>query len=101
MVSTTPRPTPLIKRLLGETSCAVTRAETKANAANLADGFIGRIEERYGGTAIGRQELEGALVDDVPGAWLRRFIISACHCLHYRDIIALAFCSSGSYPAAQ
>lgn len=75
MVSTTPRPTALIKRLLGETNCAVTRAETKANAANLADGFVQRIEARYGGTNLGRQELEGALIDDAPGAlWTRQLI---------------------------
>ena len=53
MVSTTPRPTPLIKQLLGDLNCAVTRAETKANAANLADGFMDRIEARYGGTNMG------------------------------------------------
>ena len=78
MVSTTPRPTPLIKQLLGDPNCAVTRAETKANAANLADGFIARIEARYGGTNMGRQELEGALIDDVPGALWTHGLIEQC-----------------------
>ena len=78
MVSTTPRPTPLIKQLLGDPNCALTRAETKANAANLADGFIDHIEARYGGTNMGRQELEGALVDDVPGALWTHQLIEQC-----------------------
>ena len=61
MVSTTPRPTPLIKQLLGNPNCALTRAETKANAANLADGFIDHIEARYGGTNMGSNRFGSGL----------------------------------------
>lgn len=61
MVSTTPRPTPLIKRLLAAPETVVTRAATTANAANLAPSFMAQIVARYVGTDLGRQELDGEL----------------------------------------
>ncbi len=75
MVSTTPRPTALIKRLLAAPETTVTRAATDANAANLAPGFMTQIVNRYVGTDLGRQELQGELVEDRPGAlWTRALI---------------------------
>ena len=53
----------------------VTRGKTRDNIANLAPGFVEAIEGRYGGTRLGRQELEGELLEDVPGAlWQRDWI---------------------------
>jgi phage terminase large subunit-like protein len=50
----------------------VTRGRTYDNAANLAAPFLRQIEDRYGGTRLGRQELEGELLEDIPGAlWTR------------------------------
>ena len=46
----------------------VTRGSTFANAANLAPNFLEGIKARYGGTRLGRQELEAELLSDVPGA---------------------------------
>ena len=40
MVTTTPRPTPLVKRLIAAPTTALTRALTRDNAANLAPGFL-------------------------------------------------------------
>lgn len=72
VVTTTPRPTPLIKRLLGDPNCVVTRSATTDNEANLAPGFLEAVVGRYVGTALGRQELDGELLEDAPGALWQR-----------------------------
>lgn len=77
IVTTTPRPTTLVKRLLTEPGTVVTRAATAANAANLSDAFLAAIVARFEGTALGRQELDGDLVEDVEGALWQRAVIDA------------------------
>lgn len=72
LVTTTPRPLPLVKRLLADPATVVTRAATSANRVNLAQGFIDRIAALYGGSALGRQELDGELVEDRADALWRR-----------------------------
>lgn len=71
-VTTTPRPIPLLKALLADPSVVATRAATTANAAFLAPGFLSDMERRYAGTALGRQELLGEIVDQRAGALWRR-----------------------------
>ena len=70
VVTTTPRPRPLIKKLLARTdgSVVVTRGSTFDNQANLAPTAISELRARYEGTRLGRQELYGELIDDVEGA---------------------------------
>ncbi len=68
VVTTTPRNSALLKRLLAQPSTVVTRAPTRANRAWLAESFLAEIEARYGGTRLGRQELEGELLEDIEGA---------------------------------
>lgn len=77
LVTTTPRPLPLIKRLIGDPDTAVTRGATMDNSANLAANTIKQLYERYGGTRIGRQELEGEILTDIPGALWNRDNIDA------------------------
>ena len=67
-VTTTPRPTPILRDLLARNSTVNTHAATHANRANLAAGFLEEIDARYGGSALGRQEIEGLLLDEVEGA---------------------------------
>lgn len=75
IVTTTPRPIGIIRKLLVDPDCTVTRGRTYDNAANLAAPFLRQIEDRYGGTRLGRQELEGEVLDDIPGAlWQRSSI---------------------------
>jgi phage terminase large subunit-like protein len=75
IVTTTPRPIPIIKKLMADPDCTVTRGRTLDNSSNLAAPFLKQIEERYGGTRLGRQELEGEILDDMPGAlWNRELI---------------------------
>lgn len=77
-VTTTPRPIPALKRLIAQPGVAVTRGGTKLNAANLAPGFLATMEASYGGSRLGRQELDGELIEDPPGAlWSRDDIEAA------------------------
>ena len=68
VVATTPRPTQIVRDLIGDSTTAVTRGNTYANRANLAPRFLERITARYAGTRLGRQEIEGELLEDTPGA---------------------------------
>jgi len=72
VVSTTPRPIPLIKRLMADSKTAVTRAATSANAANLAPAFLDAVVGRYQGTRLGRQELDGEIIEDCADSLWRR-----------------------------
>jgi phage terminase large subunit-like protein len=75
MVTTTPRPIPLLKRFLADPSVAVSRARTSDNAENLAPSFLETVVGRYAGTRLGRQELDGDLIEDRPdGLWSRDMI---------------------------
>jgi phage terminase large subunit-like protein len=76
-VTTTPRPVPLLKRLVADPATAISRAATHANAANLAPAFLSAVVARYRGTRLGRQELDGALIEDRPDALWRREAIDA------------------------
>jgi phage terminase large subunit-like protein len=78
LITTTPRPTRLIKRLLADPAVAVVRLGTAENAPNLAPGFLKAMTARYGGTRLGRQELDGELIDDRENAlWTRDRIEAA------------------------
>lgn len=68
IVTTTPKPRPLIKALLEHPSAIVTRGSTYDNAANLSPQFLAEIKRRYEGTRLGQQELYGDLLADNPGA---------------------------------
>ncbi|NQY13527.1 MAG: DNA-packaging protein [Henriciella sp.] len=74
VATTTPRPVPLVKRLMGG-EAMVTHSATRDNAAHLAAGFVDSVEAAYAGTALARQELMGELIEDVEGAlWTRKSI---------------------------
>ncbi len=68
VVTTTPRNTPILKQILENASTVITHAATEANRANLAKSFLEEVQSRYAGTRLGRQELEGVLLDDAEGA---------------------------------
>lgn len=74
-VTTTPRPLPIIKRLMEDKGTIVTRGRTLDNVSNLAPGSVEAMMDRYAGTRLGRQELDGEILDDVPGAlWTREML---------------------------
>ena len=72
VVTTTPRPVTLIRRLLNDPRAIKTSESTYANAANLAPSALKAFRDRYEGTRLGRQELMAEVLDDVPGALWRR-----------------------------
>jgi phage terminase large subunit-like protein len=75
VVTTTPRPIGLLKRLMADPATALTHASTRANAFHLSQAFIDTVFARYGGTRLGRQELEGELIEDrADGLWSRALI---------------------------
>lgn len=73
VVTTTPKPTRLIRDLLQRKDCRITRGSTYDNRSNLAKPFLDAIVKKYEGTRLGRQELYAEVLADVPGAlWTQR-----------------------------
>ena len=68
LVTTTPRPTKIIRELVKRNDVVVTRGSTFENKQNLAPSFLHEITERYEGTRLGSQELHAEILDDVDGA---------------------------------
>ncbi len=78
LVTTTPRPIPLLKELIAHPATALTRALTRENAANLAPSFLESVVAQYAGTRLGRQELDGEIVDERKDAlWTRDMVEAA------------------------
>jgi phage terminase large subunit-like protein len=75
VVTTTPRPTRIVRELLADAGTVATRGSTYDNRANLAPAFFRQVIGKYEGTRLGRQELYAEILDDVPGAlWTRELI---------------------------
>jgi len=74
-ITTTPRPTALIKEIVRDPHTVITRGSTYDNRDNLAKNFFSQIIRRYEGTRLGRQELDAELLTDTPGAlWSQSLI---------------------------
>ena len=72
LVTTTPRNIEALRKLREMPDTVETRSNTWANAAHLAPGFLAGLELRFGGTRLGRQELEAELIEDNDDAVWRR-----------------------------
>ncbi|NIJ48422.1 terminase large subunit domain-containing protein [Rhizomicrobium electricum] len=78
LVTTTPRAIKALKDLMAMPDVVRTHSTTKENAANLAPTFLAGLELRYGGTRLGRQEMEAELIEDNDAAlWKRDWIEAA------------------------
>jgi predicted phage terminase large subunit-like protein len=77
VVTTTPRPTRLINDLVGrhDGTVHITRGSTWENSQNLSDIALEELRRRYEGTRLGRQELEGELLEDLEGAFWNRTML--------------------------
>jgi phage terminase large subunit-like protein len=83
VITTTPKPTRLIKSLAASEETVITHGSTYDNQANLAKKFYEKIIRKYEGTRLGRQELMAELLDDRPGAlWTLKAIDAdrVCQC---------------------
>ena len=87
LVTTTPRPVPIIKRLLERTdgSVKLVRGSTFDNAKNLAPSALAQLRARYEGTRLGRQELYAEVLTDTPGALFTQALIDDKRVQHYSD----------------
>lgn len=68
LITTTPKPRPLLKELIGDPDSRISRATTYDNMHNLAPTFVQKIIKKYEGTRVGRQELYAEMLTDVEGA---------------------------------
>jgi len=78
VITTTPRPIALLKQLIADPATALTRTGTQANARHLSAAFLEHVLERYAGTRVGRQEIDGEIVEDRADALWSRALIEAC-----------------------
>jgi phage terminase large subunit-like protein len=77
LVTTTPRPVPLLKRLLAAPDTIVTRGRTRDNDS-LPGRYLAAMDDLYAGTRLGRQELDGELIEDFEGALWTRTLVEDC-----------------------
>lgn len=104
LITTTPRRgNKILKELLkqhdeGDEDVLVVRASTRDNAANLSPTFLRKIEQRYVGTTLGRQELDGEMLDEVEGALITAALVDATR-VHADDIPELDRIGVGVDPA--
>lgn len=78
VIATTPKPHPLIKKLMQDPTCVVTRGSTYDNKDNLAPAFLNAILSKYEGTRLGKQEIHAEILEDLEGAmWKREWIDNA------------------------
>jgi phage terminase large subunit-like protein len=82
-ITGTPKPVKLIKDLLKEVGTIIIEGGTRENKANVSDKWLRKMDSQYGGTRLGRQELDGEVLDDNPGAlwrreWIERDRVSVC-----------------------
>ena len=78
LVTTTPRAVPLLQRLLAEDDVAVCQGRTEDNSEHLPARFIRDIRRTFGKSLLGRQELDGELIEDLPGALWTRGMLEEC-----------------------
>jgi phage terminase large subunit-like protein len=72
VVTTTPRPIPLLKRIMDDAGTVIDRVASEENKEFLAPPFLSDLRRRYAGTALGRQELDGELIEDCAAALWRQ-----------------------------
>jgi phage terminase large subunit-like protein len=81
VATTTPRPTPLMKRLIAEEGIAITRGATAANHRFLPPAWLSALDKLYGGTRTGRQELGGEWLEEIEGALWSPELLDRCRAL--------------------
>lgn len=82
MVTTTPKPTKLIRQILKDPKTVVTSGTTFDNAANLADTYLTAVREQYEGTRLGRQELYAEVLEEAQGALWTTDMLDAASVKH-------------------
>lgn len=81
VATTTPRPTALVRRLMAEAETGqvhISTGSTYDNVRHLPARFVTTMKRQYGKTALGRQELDGVMLEDIEGALWSRSLIERC-----------------------
>jgi len=89
-ITTTPKPTKLVRDILKHHKTVVTYGSTFDNAANLATTYIAAVKDQYEGTRLGRQELYAEIMDEASGALWTREMLSKCEVEGVEDPVAFA-----------
>lgn len=87
VITTTPRPTDLIRELVVNPLTIVQEGTTYDNAANLDPLWLAAIREEFEGTRLGEQEIEGKLLGDTPGALWKMAKIEAARVVTAPDFL--------------
>ena len=75
VITTTPKPTKIIKDLVSRDDTIVTTGSTFENEDNLAETSLAMLRDRYEGTSLGRQELYAEIIEQTEGAlWTQALI---------------------------
>jgi len=82
IVTTTPKPRPLVKDILKTPGVVITRGSTYENRENLADIFFDAVIKKYEGTRLGEQEIHAKLLEDTPGALWNFDLIAENRCTY-------------------
>lgn len=77
IITTTPKPIDVLKALLKNPASVVTSGNSYENRLNLSEAWFQEVIEPYEGTRLGRQEIEGELLEDTPGALWTQAMIDA------------------------
>ena len=98
LVTTTPKPQPLLRQLMADPNTYVTRGTTYENSPNMPQAFLDRILRRYQNTRLGRQEIHAEVLGDAPGALWPQESLLVCHVAHHPDLrrVVVAVDPSGS-----
>lgn len=68
VITTTPKPTAFVRRIMKLQGLVMTRGSMYDNKDNLPESFLRTITERYQGTRLGKQEIEGLYLESIDGA---------------------------------
>ncbi len=86
LITTTPRPLALLRNLMADPRVKTVRGRMEDNPY-LPHAFREQMRETYGATRMGRQELDGELIDDVEGALWTRDMLEACRVTTPPDLV--------------
>lgn len=76
-ITGTPLPLQIIRQLVADEDAVTILMSQSENASNLDTKYLARMQRKYGGTRMGRQELEGEILTDNPGALFQATILDA------------------------
>ena len=86
IITTTPKPTPLIRQLMERPDTITTSGSTFENAENLAASTLQMLRDRYDGTTLGRQELYAEVIDNMEGALWNYPMLERCRASEHPEL---------------